>query len=49
MILFTILLIALIVVTVMIFVGGASFLLAFSDVLICGVLIYFIVKTIVRK
>ena len=49
MILFTILLITLIVVTVMIFVEGASFLLAFGDVLICGVLIYFIVKTLVRK
>lgn len=49
MVLFTILVIILIAIAVAILFCGASFLLVFGDVLICGALIYFIIKALLRR
>lgn len=49
MVSFTILVIILIAIAVAILFCGASFLLVFGDVIICGALIYFIIKALLRR
>ncbi len=53
MVLFTVSIIALIIVamitTLVIAIGGGAFIIAFSDVIVCGVLLYWILKHFYSK